>query len=309
MHAKIPDIMIVYHKNQEIDREQWDNCIRNSPGVKPYAYSWYLDIMSPGWEALVDDDYDSVFPVPGINKFGIQYVQTPVFLQQLGAFSPDNPSAPALVEFLNFLPDFYRMIDLSVGQKIEIEGFKITEKANYVLDLSKPYEKLCENFSPQCRKNIESSGKKGFELVNGIIPDELIDLFIMNKGKEIKGISGREYQRLKNLMNFCLINKKGSIIGVRGSRKKLIYGIFIVETRGNKTMLFVVNTPQSREKNIGYFAINEFIKKNASTRNILDFAGSSIPAIASFMESFGSINEPYYRIYRNRLLWPVRMLK
>ena len=86
----------------------------------------------------------------------------------------------------------------------------------------------------------------------------------MNKGKEIKGISGREYQRLKNLMNFCLINKKGSIIGVRGSRKKLIYGIFIVETRGNKTMLFVVNTPQSREKNIGYFAINEFNKESVS---------------------------------------------
>jgi len=37
--------MIVYHKNNEIDREQWDNCIRNSPGVSPYAYSWYLDIM------------------------------------------------------------------------------------------------------------------------------------------------------------------------------------------------------------------------------------------------------------------------
>ena len=68
--------MIVYHKNNEIDREQWDNCIKNSPGVKPYAYSWYLDIMAPGWEALVDDDYDSVFPVPGFSRFGIKYVAT-----------------------------------------------------------------------------------------------------------------------------------------------------------------------------------------------------------------------------------------
>ena len=61
--------MIVYHKNNEIDREQWDNCIRNTPGAKPYAYSWYLDIMAPGWQALVDDDYDSVFPVPGYHSF------------------------------------------------------------------------------------------------------------------------------------------------------------------------------------------------------------------------------------------------
>ena len=44
--------MIDYLKNNEIDREQWDNCIRNSPGVKPYAYSWYLDIMAPDGKAL-----------------------------------------------------------------------------------------------------------------------------------------------------------------------------------------------------------------------------------------------------------------
>lgn len=301
--------MIVYHKNQEIDREQWDNCIRNSPGVKPYAYSWYLDIMVPGWEALVDDDYDSVFPLPGISKFGIRYLATPIFLQQLGAFSPDKPPTKAIVEFLHYLPDFYRLIDLCVGQKTEIEGYKITQRADYVLDLSKPYEKLLENFSPHCRRNIETSAKKGSELITDITPVELIDLFILNKGRDIKGITTRDYQRLKNLMNFCLINKKGRIIGVRGARKKLIFGIFIVETHGNKTMLFVVNTPQSREKRIGYYAVNDLVKTYASTRTILDFAGSSIPAIASFMESFGSVNVPYYRIYRNRLFWPVRMMK
>ena len=42
--------MIVYLKNDEIDREQWDNCIKNSSVTRPYAYSWYLDIMAPGWE-------------------------------------------------------------------------------------------------------------------------------------------------------------------------------------------------------------------------------------------------------------------
>ncbi len=76
-----------------------------------------------------------------------------------------------------------------------------------------------------------------------------------------------------------------------------------------KTMLFVVNTPESRERRLGYYVVNELIKESASTRTILDFAGSSIPSIASFMESFGSINVPFYRIYRNRLMWPIRMFK
>jgi hypothetical protein len=303
------DNMIVYLKNDEIDREQWDTCIRNSHVKKPYCYSWYLDCMAPGWQALVDDDYDSVFPLPGFTRFGIQYIATPVFLQQLGAFSPDKPSPDMLNEFLEYLPGFYKLVDLCVGQKVEHEGFRISEKVNIELDLSKPYEALRDNFTTHCKRNIEASSKKKPHLVTDITPDQLIDLFINNKGKEIRGIKPRDYQRLKNLIGYCIRNKKGRIIGVRSGRKDIIYGTFLVETKGNRTMLLVANTPQSREKRTGYYVVNELIKEYSSTHTILDFSGSSIPSIASFMESFGSVKVPFYRLYQNRLFWPARILK
>ena len=73
--------------------------------------------------------------------------------------------------------------------------------------------------------------------------------------------------------------------------------------------MFVANTPESRENRIGYYVVNDLIKNYSSTRTILDFAGSSIPSIAAFFESFGSVAVPFYRIYRNKLFWPVRMFK
>lgn len=301
--------MIVYLTNNEIDREQWDTCISNSHTIKPYGYSWFLDCMSPGWQALADDDYDSVFPLPGFSRFGIRYLATPVFIQQLGAFSPDKPSPDMLNEFLEYLPSFYRLVDLCVGQKVEYEGFRITEKVNFELDLSKPYEKLRENFSTHCKRNIDSASKKKPHLSEDVTPGQLIDLFIQNKGKEIKGIKSRDYKRLSALMNYCLENKKGRIIAVKSGIKNIIYGSFIVETKGNKTMLFVVNTQKSREKRIGYYVVNEIIREFSSTHTTLDFAGSSIPSIASFMESFGSVKIPFYRICQNRLFWPARLLK
>ena len=304
-----PEAMIVYHKNNEIDKEQWDNCIKNTPRTKPYAFSWYLDIMSPGWQALVDDDYDSVFPVPGFSRFGIQYIATPVFLQQLGAFSPDKPGSVAIREFLEYMPDFFKFIDLCIGQNITAEGYKVTERVNFELDLSRPYETIFQNFSDHCRRNIKSSLKKNPEVVTNITPDEIINVFIENKGKEINGIKTRDYQHLKTLMNFCKINKKGRLIGVRDGRKKLIFGIFLIEIPGIKTILFVANTHQSRERRIGYFVINELIKDFSSTKTRLDFAGSSIPSVASFYESFGCDKVPFYRIFRNKLIWPIRMLK
>ena len=100
------------------------------PCVKPYAYSWYLDIMAPGWEALVDDDYDSVFPVP-FKQIWIKYIATPAFLQQLGAFSPDKPASEAIIEFLDYMPKYYKLTDLCVGQKVEYHGYKVIEKIKF----------------------------------------------------------------------------------------------------------------------------------------------------------------------------------
>ena len=301
--------MIAYHKHNEIDKAQWDHCIKNSVGLKPYAYSWYLDIMAPGWEALVDDDYDSVFPIPGFRKFGIKYIVTPIFLQQLGAFFPDKSASDKIVEFLDSMLDIYRLIDLCVGQEVNSNGFTVTERSNFELDLSIPYDILWNNFHPACRRNIEKSSRGEIKLTDNISPGELIELFITNIGKRIKGIKQRDFEHLNSLMKYCLKNSLGRITGVRTSNNKIVFGQFIIETPGYINLFFGVNTLESREKRINYFVINEIIKSNASSDTILDFAGSSIPSVASFMESFGAVNNPYYRIYRNRLFWPVRMMK
>ncbi len=301
--------MIEFLKNHEIDREQWDNCIKASKRTKPYAFSWYLDIISPGWEALVDDDYDSVFPIPSLKKYGIKYIATPIFLQQLGAFSPDKNETEAIHEFIDYLPETYKLVDLFVGQELNYKGYKCENRINYELDLSEPYEKLRENFTAHCKRNIEAAFKRNPEIVYDANPDELIELFIQNRGRDIPGIKQPDYQKLKKLMDYCLRNRKGSIIGVRGSKHRLIYGTFIVDMPGCKTLLFVVNSPESRTKRTGYFVLNELIRQNSPSKMVIDFAGSSIPSIASFMESFGSKKYQFYRIYSNRLPWPLHLFK
>ncbi len=301
--------MIEYHKNNEIDRAQWDNCIRKTHRAKPYGFSWYLDIMAPGWEALIDDEYESVFPVPLFSKFGIKYVATPPFLQQLGAFSPDKPADSALVEFLDFMPDTYKFIDICVSQEICVPGFKVTPMVNCELDLSKPYEKLWDKFSPACRHSIESAGKKKHDIISDIKPDELIDLYLRNKDRKKDKIKPADIQRLICLMNFCIKNKKGRLLGVRSMRKKLMAGIFIVETHGIKTILLNACSKETTAHNLSYYVVNETISKYSSTRTILDFASSSFTGNIPLDGSFGCVEVPYYRIYCNRLLWPARMVR
>jgi hypothetical protein len=301
--------MIVYHKNNEIDREQWDNCISNSGYAKPYAYSWYLDIMSPGWEALVDDDYDSVFPIPSYITFGLQFASTPSFIQQLGAFSPDKPDSQAIVEFLDYMPEIYKLIDICVGQKISYPGYKVTEKNNFELSLTAPYEKLYEKFTQECRRYISNNARKKYEITGNVSPDELVETCIINRLSNPKGVKTKTYEKLIELMSFCISKNKGSIVAVRTARKKIIYGIFLIKLHRSITIILEANTPASITKHIGHFVINEVIKDHASSAVVLDFAGTSGIPSSSNGKSFGAALAPYYRIYRNRLFWPSRIMK
>lgn len=301
--------MIEYLRHNEIDKVKWDICVGNTPSCKPYGYSWYLDVMAPGWEALVDDDYDSVFPVPAFRRFGLYYIATPVFLQQLGIFSPDNDTKVKLNEYLEYMPDFYRLVDLSIAQPSPNSRFRIVEKDNYELSLASEYSKLRENYSSDCRRNIRVASEAGQKIEEISDPAEVINLFRNNKGRGLKGVKERDYQKLYRLIQSARERGKGRLIGVRDSNRQLIYGLFLVIVPGSVTLLFTATSHESREKRTGYLVIDSIINEFSSSNMILDFAGSSIASIADYNMSFGSVRKPYYRIYRNNLPWPVSMFK
>ncbi len=129
--------MIAYLKNEEIDRERWDNCLAEIAGVKPYPWSWYLDIMAPGWEALIDDDYATQsFRYHGFRKYGFNYIATPVFLQQLGVFTPDSDAArqSGRVHFI-YTRGTYRLVDLNIAQEVKSAKYRVTPRSNFELKL------------------------------------------------------------------------------------------------------------------------------------------------------------------------------
>ncbi|MDX9930308.1 MAG: hypothetical protein RBS37_10705 [Bacteroidales bacterium] len=301
--------MIRYLGHNEIDKARWDECLDNLPACKPYPYSWYLDIMVPHWEALVDDDYDSVFPVPAFRKYGFYYIATPVFLQQLGIYSPDNNLSFKIDEYLAFMPEFYRLIDMCIAQDPSGSDFRIGIKDNHELDLSKSYALMWEGFSSDCRRNIRLSLNERFTVEENVSPSEVIGLFRRNSGRGLRGVKNRDYRKLEMLMQYCLANEKGRLVGISNVSGQLIYGLFAVLTPGSVTLLFTATSDESRSRRAGYFVLNSLIEEYSGSNRILDFAGSSIPTVADYNRSFGCVTVPYYHIYRNRLPWPVKIFK
>lgn len=302
--------MISHLTNSEIDRTRWNECVKKCPFARPYGLSWYLDSITPGWEALVYGDYLSVFPLPSFKKYCVRYTVTPPFLQQLGLFSRDESSAADLAgDMMEQVVSRYPFIDLCIQNRIDAEKFSVTTRVNYELDLSLSYDKLWDNFTKHCKRNVETARKHKPEITEDLSPEELVGLFISNRGAYIRGIKEKDYNRLIKLMHYCLENKKGRIMGVRNLKGDPVYGLFLVEALNRMIMLLVANTPFSREKRTGYYIIDKLVKNHAASCSVLDFAGSSIPSIAAFQKSFGSAEKTFYRIYYNNLIRPLRFLR
>ena len=74
--------------HKEIDKAKWDVCIQAKPkNAIVYAYSWYLDIVSPGWSALVEDNYTTVFLLLKERNSDLHICSNRLSTQQLGLFT------------------------------------------------------------------------------------------------------------------------------------------------------------------------------------------------------------------------------
>ena len=104
--------MINYLKHNEIDKKKWDGCIDSCSNNLIYAYSWYLDIVSPGWNALVENDYETMMPLTGNKKYGVEYLFPPYFAQQLGVFSKEKITKEKINRFLGAIPSHYKFIEM-----------------------------------------------------------------------------------------------------------------------------------------------------------------------------------------------------
>ena len=91
---------IIHLENKAIDFNRWDHAISQSNNQLVYASSWYLNVVSPQWEALVTADYEFVMPLPVKSRYKIPYLVQPVLTQQLGIFSKQSITEKIVKEFI-----------------------------------------------------------------------------------------------------------------------------------------------------------------------------------------------------------------
>lgn len=302
---------IKYYKHQDIDYRKWDSCITNSFNGIVYAYSWYLDIVSPGWEALIKGDYEIVMPLTYGYKYRQHYLFQPLITQQLGVFSTKKLDAGITAQFLNSIPEKFSYVDinLNIFNKLDEEQLISRRNITYELDLIRTYDKILREYSTNTKRNVKKALEQRVFVSRGNNTESLISLFRNDKGKELKKVTDADYDKIRKLINFSLSHKLGQIYFAYNEKQEIIAGAFFITSHQKSIYLFSASNEEGKEKSAMFAIIDGFIKINSERNITLDFEGSNIEGLARFYSSFGAKACEYLSVKINRLPFIYKLFK
>jgi hypothetical protein len=303
--------VIKYIPHKEINKQAWDHCLDEAVNQMIYAYSWFLDIVSPNWDALVLGNYEAIMPLTHKKRFTLVYLAQPLFTQQLGVFYANLEHMHATNDFLLAIPDRFKLIEINLNTyNIPANSaFVVTSNVTCHLELSKPYTFLNQNYSEQIKRNLKKALKSSLSVDSSIEVQNVIHLFKSNKGKSIKKMKSKSYNLLLSLTHLLNYHKALYCLGVKNSTGNYIAGAIFVKYNDNAIFLFSGANQEAKSCGAMSLLIDFFIQQNAQSNCILDFEGSNNKSLARFYLGFGSKQINYSSIKRNNLPKIIRWIK
>ncbi len=301
---------IKYLNHKQINFEKWDSAIDQSINTLIYAKSWYLNIISPGWDALVMGDYDIVMPLTYRRKYGIKYLFKPFFSQFLGVFYKNDEDSKYVPDFLNKASQHFRLVNIQINvSNSNFDADYIKRRQTQVLKLDGNYEFIKSKFNRSARTNVNKAEKENLtiEMVNET--NEHISLVKeMYKDRNVQGVVSQDYIDLENIMKYAVANQIGEVYHVI-AENNVCASAFFLKWKDRIISLQTANNNLGREKRALYKLLNYIINENAGKYKLLDFAGSNLNGVADWNLSFGAEHQYYYTVKINSLPKFIKWIK
>ena len=302
---------LLYLPHAQMDLQRWDDSISRAINGNVYAYSWYLNRVSPNWDALITPDYEIVMPLTWRKKWGIKYLYNPLFIQQLGVYHRHRMPPGGLVPFLEKCRQLVSYADVHFNQYNSIPNdapgtFQL--RINTELDLIPDYTLLEAAYNQNTRRNLRKANDNNLSVTTHIGVSDIIDLFAANRGKDV-AYDRVAYRVLRELCAALAERRSLFLLGVNNEVGKPIAGAIFASSHQKIVFLFSGLTTEGKEKGAMFLLLDHLIRSNSQHNLTLDFEGSNDPGIAQFYKGFGGKQIHYPAWHWNGLPVPLRWLK
>ncbi len=296
--------MIRFLTHSEIDPEKWNQTVRNSLSPTIFAAYELLDLLTGDdtWHALVEDDYETVMPLPTRKKGVLKYVYTPFFVRQMGIFSRKKMSSDDIEAFLAEVSRYYILADLLMNVN-STPASGAEPFYSYALSLQRPYDELFAGYSKNARKNLKTAQHKQCRItVQEEAISDIIDLFRLNRGRE-KSVQyhPRDYDILQRVSEKLLDDGLLDIYGVRTSDGELAAGALFPHDFDRRNLMFSGRDNRLSFCKPMFYLMDAYIRDHAESDCIVECYTNN-PNMAEFYQGFGNERYAYgfVRLFKNR---------
>jgi len=277
----------------QIDRGLWDRCVASAGNSSVYGRTFYLDGMADQWHGLVLDDYAAVFPLPWRKKWGIRYVYTPAFVQQLGLFG----KAPEGIyeELKKHIRAFARYGDLMLNDNGEPEKtLALRSRCNFAVLPNGGYPAVSAAYHPDLVQTLKKNSGKGIRILQSGNIGHILSLHKELYAGRTPHVTATDLERLQHLC--CLQHAKGNceVFEAVDEQGTLLAAALLLLEGQRAYLLLNAVPPAGRSAYANYVLLDHIVQRSVEAGLAFDFEGSDLPGVKSFYRKFGGRQEVYW---------------
>jgi hypothetical protein len=287
---------------EEIDKVKFNSCVHYAGNGNIFGYIWYLDFVAKDWDALVEGDYESVFPlVWRTTTFGKKELYQPDLMRELGIYSIHVMSAKRLQAFIEAIPEEYARLDIRLNEQnfpITEVPYELEEVDNYQLLLTPDYEELRSKYQPELLQALERAEEADLLPTTSVKPEQVAELYKQNTTRK-SGLD-RNFHALQRIMYNALHRGWGFASGIQNRDGALLAANFYLYSHKKVISLVPVQSPEGEKVEALSYLFDMLMRSHAGRPLILDF---NVDGNADFAQAFGGERTAYYRLYSKKQAW------
>ena len=290
----------------QIDVSKWNDCIEKNKGLI-YSCTEYLNQMADQWSGVVLNDYQSVMPLPYRKKWGITYLYTPAFTQQLGFTG--NYTEQDFKAAIHAISGFAKYGDYFLNHlnQPNLDQGSFISRNNFIINLSPAYEEIYTAYSTNFKRILKKEQSFSYQIKDAVIESIQMHQFLVQP--LTKKVTHQDYQHLTPLCIQMLQKEKCICRNITDNQNNILSTAILLKDNFRLYNLLNTTSVEGKKQFANHFLMNGIIKEFASSGLTLDLEGSAIPGVKEFYIKLGAINQPYYHWHFNQLPFPINLLK
>jgi lipid II:glycine glycyltransferase (peptidoglycan interpeptide bridge formation enzyme) len=303
--------------NNSTNKQKYREFCKTEINIPIFSKDWWLDAVcgEDNWDVAIVERGGEIWatmPYYIKRKWGFTLITMPPLTQKLGPYikypsgqkyykrlSWEKEIMNELIDQLPKFDYFYQQWDYTITNWLPFywRGFKQTTRYTYVIEKNVSLALLEKEFETAVRRRRR---RKAYELGLQVAPSKDLESFYnlnrMTFDRKNMNIP-YDYELVEKIYNASKMNNAVDILIAKYEDKTIAAGFFV---KDNNTTYYLMGGIEPNYKDLGGMDIVMFeaIKKTLNDGKNFDFEGSMVENIEKYFRSFGSIQKPYFAVYK-----------